>query len=141
MLIVDASVLVKLFLAEPDSDLAESMIQNHSAIAAPDIAQVEVASAITRRFRNHEISEAQARKKLGEWERFSTHGFIKFSCTAPLLAPASDLSLALHHPLPDCVYLALANERKVPLVTADRRFVDKAEVAGANLRLLRDFAS
>ncbi|MBI3682117.1 MAG: type II toxin-antitoxin system VapC family toxin [Acidobacteria bacterium] len=40
-----------------------------------------------------------------------------------LLDSAFELSLDLHHPVYDCVYIALALRRDMPLVTADERLV------------------
>ena len=40
-----------------------------------------------------------------------------------LLEPAIEISFDLRHPVYDCVYLALALQRQVPLVTADERLV------------------
>ncbi len=138
MLIVDASVLIKLFLADRDSDQAEALVQRHTLIAAPDIANFEIAQAITKRLRNREISEELGRKKLAEWERFSSHGFVKLAPTQPLIPGAIELSISLNYSLIDCIYLALANERKSLLVTADPRFVEAVGDTINNIRLLRD---
>lgn len=138
MLIVDASVLLKLFLAERDSDQVEALVQRNASIAAPDIASLEIAQAITKRLRNQEISEELARKKLAEWERFSSQGFVKLTPTLPLLPAAIKLSISLNHRLTDCIYLALANEHKSLLVTAEPRFVEVAGGTASNIHLLRD---
>lgn len=40
-----------------------------------------------------------------------------------LLEPAIEMSFDLRHPVYDCVYLALALQRQLPLVTAGERLV------------------
>jgi predicted nucleic acid-binding protein len=41
-----------------------------------------------------------------------------------LVSEATRLALQLSHPVYDCIYLALAAQRDLPLVTADRGLVD-----------------
>jgi len=45
-----------------------------------------------------------------------------------LLGPALDLALELQHPVYDCLYLALAVERDIPLVTADEKLAKAARL-------------
>ncbi len=37
------------------------------------------------------------------------------------------LSFDLDHPIYDCIYLALARQRRLPLITADKRFISKLD--------------
>jgi predicted nucleic acid-binding protein len=51
------------------------------------------------------------------------------------------LAGALRHPVYDCIYLALAAERKMPLVTADERLarvVAKVKLARVEVQRLDD---
>ena len=43
-----------------------------------------------------------------------------------LLAAALDIAIRLEHPVYDCLYLALAREQGVSLITADRRLLNAA---------------
>lgn len=43
-----------------------------------------------------------------------------------LLNDALELAFEMRHPVYDCVYLALALQREIPLVTADNRLVAAA---------------
>jgi len=79
------------------------------------------ALAITERHHNQGINEDVARKKLAEWERFSSQGFAKLAPTGPLIAAAAELSISPNYPLTHCSFLALAIERKAPLATTDPR--------------------
>jgi predicted nucleic acid-binding protein len=44
-----------------------------------------------------------------------------------LMHRALDLAIRLAHPVYDCVYLALAEQRNIPLVTADARLIAKLQ--------------
>jgi predicted nucleic acid-binding protein len=48
---------------------------------------------------------------------------VRSAASRDLLKPALELSLELRHPIYDCLYLALAQRRGLPLVTADERLV------------------
>ena len=50
---------------------------------------------------------------------------------AGLTAEAVGLSIRLQHPAYDCFYLALARRTGCPLVTADRRLVERCQRADA----------
>lgn len=124
--VIDASVLAKLFLPELGSDLAERVVSSHRIIFVPDLACIEVASALLRAHRNATVSEEFARSQLVAWRQFTELGSVRLVPFGELLMQAEDLSMQLRHPLADCLYLALAAQRDIPLVTADKPFVEKA---------------
>lgn len=135
MLVVDASVLVKLAAKEPDSELAIATILPREDCIAPDLLFVEVASALAKKIRFSDLSPDLAR--------------IGFDTVLPLIAEVVDsmllldramlLSAQLNHSLFDCVYLALAVERECVVLTADQKFAARAIAAGygSNVDLLR----
>ena len=52
------------------------------------------------------------------------------------------IAAASDHPIYDCIYLAVAEDRQLPLVTADGRFiraVRRANLTFVNVRPLADF--
>ena len=51
---------------------------------------------------------------------------------------AEELSLAIRHPLADCLYLALAVLRNIPLITADQPFVTASRPHFDNARHLME---
>jgi predicted nucleic acid-binding protein len=61
MRVVDASVAAKWFVAEPDSEKALALLDQGERFLAPSIIRVEVAGAISRRFREGRLVEAHAR--------------------------------------------------------------------------------
>lgn len=139
--VFDASVLVKLFLSESGSAWAEHAVHRHRIVNAPDLAHLEVASAITRASRNGTITSDDARRQLAAWRRFAALGNVRFTPISELQPRAEEWSLDLRHPLADCVYLALAEATNVPLITADAPFADKARGRFERLRHLSEFAS
>jgi predicted nucleic acid-binding protein len=116
-LIVDASVAIKWFIDEPDSDLARRLWRDEPDLLAPDLIMPEVCNAAWRKVRLGQSDPAQAK----EIALRLSHGVIEFRPTAPLAQRAIELALDLDHPVYDCFYLALAEAERVLLVTADRR--------------------
>ncbi len=136
VVVVDASVLAKLFLKEVGSEEAEKLVIINRVILAPDIARIEVASAITRAYRKNSITFDEAKKRLAEWQQILALGNIRLASTTSLQQKAEELSLQIRHALADCFYLALAVENSIPLITADKPFLDSANPHFADVRHL-----
>ena len=126
-LVVDASVAAKWLIHEPDSALAVRYLAED--LIAPTILRIECANALIRRLRLRQLSQEETGRRLREL------------LTLPVQLQTVDedsafrLALTLRHPVYDCLYLALAHARDVPLVTADRTFRDKAVAAGLGARI------
>ena len=137
-MIVDASVAVKWFVPETDTELAaEVLATNDGTIAIPELFLTEVSGALVSRA-NMDKSlrppvEVMIERLLTMWRNGV---FAVFPLTTKLCADASRMALDLGHPLKDCVYLALATELRCPLVTADARFADRAREAWGEVTLL-----
>jgi predicted nucleic acid-binding protein len=56
---------------------------------------------------------------------------------ADLYEDALRLAIDLDHPIYDCFYVALAMRNQAPLVTADRKLMELAGIAGVQLELWR----
>ncbi len=120
--VFDASVAVKWFVREADSDLARGLIGRPIEIHAPTLLRFEVISGLSKQWRKKLIAADQVEDGAAALERM-----IAFWHDDPeLAANACKLSLALDHPVYDCVYIALARRLAAPLVTADRRLLDRA---------------
>jgi predicted nucleic acid-binding protein len=59
---------------------------------------------------------------------------------ADYLAAASELALRLAHPLPDCLYLAVAERLGVVLITADRAFARRAARRSGLIQILEQLS-
>ena len=121
-LIVDASVAVKWVISEPGRSAAVSLLSLYEAdridLLAPRLLVHEVASALSKLSRRRKISNSHADYA---FRSFELH-LPELVDDAELASPA--LSLSLQHQMSywDCLYLALAIERRADLITADRRF-------------------
>ena len=113
--VIDASVAAKWLAPEPDSPLADALLDDE--LIVPDLLFAEVGNILWKK---------QLR---GEMDASATHVGARWLLQVPvqvhdsasLLADALALALQLQHPAYDCFYLALARQVDAPLVTADRR--------------------
>lgn len=127
MIVVDASVAAKWLLAEADSDIAFDFLDRHqSALTAPDLLAVEVSRALVTATNMQRIDRNAAVSRLQFWLKILDEGQIALHSSIAHLTTASDLAIDLGHPLPDCIYLALAQQLNCPLVTADGKFAARA---------------
>lgn len=129
-LVVDSSVAVKWVVPEVLSDRADRLLAGGDELLAPDLLPVEAANALWRKTARREISPGEADRALA----MLLESGIEFRPVGPLLGRAMRLARRLAHPVYDCVYLALAERERVPLVTADVRLLGR--VAKRRLRVI-----
>ena len=133
--VVDASVAAKWLAPEPDSPLAEALLDDE--LIVPDLLFAEVGNILWKKQLRGEMDAAAT--QIGA--RWLLQVPVQVHDSAGLLADALALALQLQHPAYDCFYLALARRVDAPLVTADRRLharchaVDAVEL-GERIRLL-----
>lgn len=123
-MVIDASVAVKWFLPEQDSENALLLAANHQ-LRAPPLLMAEVGNAIWKKLRHGELIE-----KLDAFARHADLGQvveIVEGRTSELAVRALELALMLDHAIYDCVYLALAEADDDVLITADVKFLRKVE--------------
>lgn len=116
-IVVDASVAVKWLIPEPDSVLAERLSEGRSLIA-PELIEVECANILWKHVRRGEISRIDAFTGIQDLRRSPLSLFRD----SELLIEAQGLANDFDHPIYDCLYLALALRKGIPVVTADTRF-------------------
>ncbi|HSW49598.1 MAG TPA: type II toxin-antitoxin system VapC family toxin [Bryobacteraceae bacterium] len=122
--VVDASVAVKWVVDEPGSRQARGL--SRARLEAPDLLPVECANILWRKARVGDLTADEAAVRL----RLLRQAPVTLAGSGSLLDTALDLSRDLGHPVYDCVYLALALRREIPLVTADKRFVAALRKSG-----------
>lgn len=118
--VFDVSVWLKLFIAEPDSDTATAIIEGESSYLAPDILFAEFCNVIWLKRRIGDLSPKQAHEAIDQLAGF--FGVFDIVWSAALMSAALDLASTIDHPVYDCLYLVLAEENGMTLITADRKF-------------------
>lgn len=130
MIVVDASVAVKWFLPEADSDQALKWLTNKTTFIAPHLIRIEVAAAFTKAVRLNNLHHDDAIDLCETWYDALDAGDISLITLAADFRQAARLSVHLTHPLQDCLYLALAQRFMIPLLSADNKQVKKAQLCG-----------
>lgn len=135
---LDASVILKWYLHLPDEqdlqqagDILNAILQERLTLVQPPPTLLEVAAVLVRKRpeRNAgEIPDLQCVLQQG-----------RTVASNAVLDRALVLSRQLDHHLFDTLYHAAALEENTTLITADRRYYDKAQALG-NIIMLEDFA-
>jgi hypothetical protein len=117
--IVDASVALKWLVPESDSARAEAIMTSASTLHAPHFLMLETVNACWKNWRKQMIDRPvvlEASSKLtgliDVWHRDEV-----------LIEDAASLAVELQHPIFDCIYLALARQLNLQVVTADQRLI------------------
>ena len=132
--VVDSSVAIKWVVEEQDSDRARSIAP--AELEAPDLLLIECANILWKKVTLKDLSP----RETGDCWQLLLQAPIRFTPTLELLDEAMRISLDLNHPVCDCVYLALALVRGVPMITADRKLVaavNRKKIPGIRAALLR----
>lgn len=135
--VIDASVAAKWIAPEPDSPLAEALLDDE--LIVPDLLFAEVGNILWKKQMRGELDAAATR--LGT--RWLLQAPLLVHDSASLLADALELALRLRHPAYDCFYVALALRVDALLITADRRLHARCQAVDAmvlseRVRLLAD---
>jgi len=119
--VLDASVALKVVISEALSEQAVVLLER-SVLVAPDLLVVECASAIWKRRQRGDIDADLAGRAFRNFRKMP----IIFRSDRGLIDAAFEMAGELGHPVYDCLYLALAEEWRTVVVTADRRLVAAA---------------
>jgi predicted nucleic acid-binding protein len=132
-LVIDASVAVQWVLPETQSDAANALRLAGEPLIAPDLVYAEIGNAIWKRAIQREISATEATEALAA----AAGAYTTLLPMAELAARATEIAIALRHPIYDCFYLALAARENAPLISADKRLLTAAKkVKGIEVRTL-----
>jgi predicted nucleic acid-binding protein len=118
--VIDASVVVKLFFEEEHSKAAEQCVARADELLAPDLIWAETANVIWKRQRRGDLT-ADAALDLA---RHMLALPVVIHPSADLVPDALDLAVRLERTVCDCLYLALAVRTASVLVTGDLRLVN-----------------
>lgn len=138
MIVIDASLAVKWFLKEADSDPAGELFAEFlGQIGVPALFGIEVAAALVREGNLDKPNSGVMRQAVDRLAGYLADGSLETIVQGPMqLAKAANMALDLGHPLKDCLYLALAIELGCDLVTCDARFAAKAKGVWSGVRVL-----
>ena len=137
-MVIDASLAVKWYRPEADSEAAHTFYAMHGCgLAAPDLIAVEVAGALVRCANADKSMMSVMNEVIDEWSTLLAGPSITLYRTTPeRMRDAARLAISLGHPLKDCIYLALARELSCDFVTCDVRFAAKAALIYPRARTL-----
>ncbi|HEX3916255.1 MAG TPA: type II toxin-antitoxin system VapC family toxin [Caulobacteraceae bacterium] len=125
-IVLDASVAAKLYFAEDLSDAANVAVRAADGIVSPDLLLIELASICAKQVRRGVASHAVAARAMHLAHSLSDE-------TVPmqqLATRAFELAAAHGVSAYDGAYLALAEDRKLCVLTADVRLIRRATDAG-----------
>jgi predicted nucleic acid-binding protein len=129
VVVIDASVAVKWFVAEPDSAAARRIAVGED-LAAPEWLKLEVAHALDRRRRAGTVTMAECRGAVRQLKEV-----VRLFPAPPLVEPGQELAAMYDLTVYDAVYLALGLQMDAPVLTADR-----ALARAPGVRLLSDMS-
>ena len=113
--IIDASVLAKWFVEEEETVAARRL--QPLKLFAPDLLIVETTSVLWKKVRLGEFDPAF----LAPAVRVMRHADLTLINSLTLADRAVEIAVRLNHAVYDCYYLALAEQRNLPVVSADDR--------------------
>ncbi len=116
-LVIDASVAIKWLVEEDLHEKARHLLAGNDLFFAPDFLAIEMANVAWKKVRRQEIDAAQAR----EIAISHQDGEPTLVPSTPLIERATQIALALDHPVYDCLYLACAEAVDGELITDDMR--------------------
>jgi predicted nucleic acid-binding protein len=126
--VVDASVVVRWIVPEKGASEALALLARSIDWIAPRLMLSEVAGALRRKVTAGELSEGLAAQGLDFVLGVVARGVLRLHRDETVIRSALALSIAHHHKVADCLYLALAEDTGAGLATADLRL---SEIAGA----------
>jgi predicted nucleic acid-binding protein len=134
--VLDASVAVRWLVTEDGSADAAILLARPTRWIAPRLMLTEVAGALHRKVGAGQLREMLASEALEELISTVGAGGIRLAQDERVLRPAFALATLLKHPVPDCMYLALAEHESAGLATADQALATLAQQRGISTLLV-----
>jgi len=118
--VLDASVLIKLFINEEGSRKATAAVKKADELLAPDLLWAEVGNILWKYVRRGELEAVDAHGLLTDMIQMP----IQTSAIRDVADQAFQIATQTDRTVYDCVYLATAMQHKAVLLTADQRLVN-----------------
>jgi predicted nucleic acid-binding protein len=115
--VADASVAVRWMIEANGSDRARDFLRTEEHIIAPDLIMAELTNAVWKSI----VFEGLPPAVMAEAVATAEHAFHELVPSVELKNRALAIAVELRHPVYDCFYLALAEQRKCIFITADAR--------------------
>lgn len=138
--VIDASVGIKLFIAEPFSDKVDAIFAHltlplPARLCVPDLFFIECANILWKHVQRFGYAASKARADVTDLatlrlERYATYA---------LAAAALDLAVTYRLTAYDACYVALADRLKMPLLTADDKLARGLAGSPFNVVWIGDF--
>ena len=137
--VVDASAGIQLFIPEEHTQdvqalFEQSLTSPDDSLYVPDLFFIECANILWKKVRRGEYPEAAAMENLADLNALE----LPSTPTAELMERALELACRYGVTAYDACYIALAERREVPLLTADSRLAEKISGGQFNICLLSD---
>lgn len=124
--VVDASVVVRWIVPEKGASEALALLARSIDWIAPRLMLSEAAGAIRRKVMAGELTAVLAARGLDFVLGMVARGTLRLHRDETVIRRALAMSIAHQHKVPDCLYLALAEDTGAGLATADLRLSEIA---------------
>jgi predicted nucleic acid-binding protein len=133
-IVIDSSVVIKWFDAEPYAAEAERILvayeQGTLTLLAPDLLLAEVGNILWKKQTlMHRWTPTEAEEALAKFQALT----FTLTPTSVLLNDAYQLAVTHQRTVYDALYLALSLREQCPFVTADERFVNAVKSTFSNV--------
>jgi len=138
--VVDASVGIKLYIAESLSERTDALLRqlatdSAAELVVPDLFYIECANILWKHVRRSRLPAAQARRAVADLAKLG----LRQVSTLELIADALDIALQQSITAYDACYVALASRLRMPFVTADERLARQLAGTPYETYWLKDF--
>ncbi len=127
-LVIDASIAIK-WVVDEDGTSEALVIRQKAKLIAPELLIAECANILWKKVQRGELLKDEALLAA----RLLQGSEIELLPTRFLFEAATRMSIEIDHPAYDCLYLALALEKKCRFVTADERLLRKLHQGRENI--------
>ena len=126
-LVVDASVVVKWYVPEVDSEVAGAILRGDAELLAPELLLAEMGNLLWKKVRRGELEVDEGEAIIDE---FLASAPVDCLPHAPYLAAAYGISTRLGCTVYDALYISVALTEQATVTTADARLVERASGTG-----------
>jgi predicted nucleic acid-binding protein len=139
LIYLDTSILVAYYCPEALSEQAEQILRTQIRPALSELVEVELFSSVARKVREGGLSSVDAKRLMTQFLTHVQDGFYTRISVEPLhFDKARDWISILETPLRtlDALHLAIADSKKLRLVTADKTLANAANTFEVDVQFL-----